>query len=174
MPSRVDAKEDLLLLHEQDRSLWDQEMIHLGLEHLELSAKGEELSEFHLQAGIAACHAVADSYESTDWTRILSLYDQLTSINHSPVIALNRAVAVSMVDGAAAALEVIDKIKSLPPMKSYFLLPATRAQFSVQIGDLHSACHDYKQALELVRTDPERRFLLRKLRECEESSNGRT
>jgi RNA polymerase sigma-70 factor (ECF subfamily) len=167
LPSRVDAKENLLLLREQDRSLWDQEMIHLGLEHLELSAEGEELSDYHLQAGIAACHVVADDYESTDWTRILSFYDQLTSINHSPVIALNRAVAVSMVDGPAAALEAIDKIKSLPPMKNYFLLPATRAELCVQIGDLQSARDAYQQALELVGTDPERRFLLRKLKECE-------
>lgn len=167
LPARVDANGDLLLLNEQDRTLWDQNMIHLGLHHLEKSAAGEELSEYHLQAGIAAVHAVAPNYETTDWPRILSYYDELVAMNHSPVMALNRAVALAMVEGPAAGIAALDKIKSLPPMKSYYLLPSTYGEFFLQIGDCEKAREYYQQALELVGTEPERRFLLRRVRECE-------
>ena len=165
LPARVDASGDLLLLNEQDRTLWDQNLIHLGLQRLEKAAAGEELSEFHLQAGIAAAHAVASNYEATDWPRILAHYDDLVALNHSPVVALNRAVALAMVGGPQAGIAALDKIKALPPLKSYYLLPATYAEFYSQMGDRQEALEYYQQALELVGTEPERRFLLRKVRE---------
>ncbi|NIR51340.1 sigma-70 family RNA polymerase sigma factor, partial [candidate division KSB1 bacterium] len=102
LPTRLDSDGNLLLLKEQDRSKWDRDMIQLGLHHLEKSASGEFLSEYHLQAGIAACHATASDYDSTDWHRILTYYDELIRLSHSPVVALNRAVALSMVDGPEA------------------------------------------------------------------------
>ncbi len=166
LPARVDANGDLLLLNEQDRTLWNKNVIHLGLQHLEKSAAGDELSEFHLQAGIAAAHAIALNYENTDWPRILSYYDDLVAMNHSPVAALNRAVALAMVEGPEAGIAALDKIKSLPPMKSYYLLPSTYGEFYLQMGDCGKALEYYQHALELVGTEPERRFLLKKMKEC--------
>ncbi len=174
LPARVDANGDLLLLNEQDRSLWDKKMIHRGFHHLEKSAAGEELSEYHVQAGIAACHAAAADYASTDWKRILDYYDELVAMNHSPVAALNRAVALAMIEGPEAGIQALDKIKTLPPMKSYYLLPSTYAEFYKQIGQCQKALQYYRQALELVGTEPERRFLLRKIKECENFNVLRT
>ena len=171
-PARVDSDGNPLLLREQDRSLWDKRMIHIGIRHLEQSAIGDELSEYHLQAGIAACHALAQDYLSTDWQRILSHYDQLVSMNHSPVIALNRAVALSMVEGPEPGLRALDKIKYLPPMKKYSLLPSTYAEFHMQMGNTEEARECYLQVFALVGTEPERRFLKRKIRECENPRNG--
>ena len=173
LPARVDANGDLLLLNEQDRSRWDQK-IQRGLYHLEHSAAGEELSEYHLQAGIAACHAVAPDYEATDWKRILDYYDELVAMNHSPVVALNRTVALVMIEGPAAGIQALDKIKTLPPMKSYYLLHSTYAEFYMQLGEHQKALQCYRPALELVGTEPERRFLLRKIKECENFNVLRT
>src|SRR3989440_10314733 len=110
LSARVDAEGNLLLLAEQDRSRWDKAMIQRGLAHLNRSAAGEEISEFHLQAGIACCHCTAASYEATDWQRILTLYDILVETNSSPVVALNRAVAISRVRGAEAGLRAVELI----------------------------------------------------------------
>jgi RNA polymerase sigma-70 factor (ECF subfamily) len=168
LPARVDSNGELLLLNEQNRKLWDQNLIHLGLRHLEKSASGDELSEYHLQAGIAAAHAIAPDYASTDWRQILSYYDLLVDIDHSPVVALNRAVALAMVDGPAAGIAALDRIRSLPPMKSYYLLPSTYGEFYLQMGERETAASHYNQALQLVGTEPERRFLLRRINECSE------
>ncbi|MCH8020898.1 RNA polymerase sigma factor [candidate division KSB1 bacterium] len=169
LPARVDCEGNLLVLKEQDRTLWDEGLVQSGFHHLDRAASGDELSEYHLQAGIASCHATAESYESTDWQRILAYYDELVNMNHSPVVALNRAVALSMVLGPEAGIEALEKLKSLPPMKSYYLLPATYAEFFIQMGKAKQAIKFYRKALELVGTEPEKRFLLRKLKECENS-----
>ena len=166
LPARVDGDGNLLLLAEQNRSLWDRELIHLGLYHLELSAAGEELSEYHLQSGIAMLHAVAPSYEATDWPRILTYYDDLMALNRSPVVALNRAVAMAMCRGAEAGIKELESIRPLPEMQSYYLFPATFADFYWQLGKPKKAAEHYQQALTLVGTKPERRFLLRKLERC--------
>jgi RNA polymerase sigma-70 factor (ECF subfamily) len=167
LPARVDTGGNLLLLSEQDRSLWDQALIQRGLYHLSQAGQGDELTEYHLQAGIAACHAMSPSYESTDWKCILSFYDTLVSMNHSPVVALNRAVALAMLEGPETGIEALEKIKSLPPMKSYYLFPATLAEFYAQMGNRQRAAECYRQALALAGTEPERRFLLKKREECE-------
>jgi RNA polymerase sigma-70 factor (ECF subfamily) len=119
--SRLDADGELLLLEEQDRNLWDQQHVTLGLKCLELSADGDELSDYHLKAGIASCHAVARSFPDTDWERILTYYDLLLMKDHSPIVALNRTVAIAMIHGPAVGLDEIDLIKDLPPLKSYYL-----------------------------------------------------
>src|SRR5437773_10813803 len=109
-PAREDDQGNLLRLEEQDRKLWDQTMIARGMSHLREAAAGGEISEYHLQAGIAACHATAADYQSTDWARILALYDRLMEFDDSPVVALNRAVAVANVHGPKAGLETVRAI----------------------------------------------------------------
>jgi RNA polymerase sigma-70 factor (ECF subfamily) len=167
LPARIDAEGNLLLLAEQDRSLWDRQFIQLGLQHLDKSARGEELTEYHLQAGIAMHHAMAPSDEATDWQRILSYYDDLIARSNSPVVALNRAVAMARCHGMDTGLKELQRISRLPQMQSYYLLPATFADFYLQKGEPKKAVEYYRQALNLAGTEPERRFLLSKLKECE-------
>jgi RNA polymerase sigma factor (sigma-70 family) len=166
LSARVDQEGDLLLLVEQNRSLWNKEMIQLGLHHLSKAAGGDALTKYHLEAGIAACHAVAPSYEATDWKRICLFYEDLLLQNPSPVIALNRAVALSMVHGPDVGIEELRAIENLPAMKSYYLFYAALAELSIRKGAKGPASEYYECALELVATEPERRFLLRKLQQA--------
>lgn len=167
LPARVDEAGDLLLLFDQDRRLWDRQAIAQGFYHLEKARSGEELSEYHLQAGIAACHASAETYESTDWSMILFYYNQLQALNASPIIALNRAVALSMVEGEAAAIDALQQIKDHPQLKSYYLLPATFGELYERMGQMQQAVVSYRAALGMTANEPERRFLLRKLQRIE-------
>src|SRR5204863_1305602 len=112
IPSRVDGDGHLLRLQEQDRTRWQQPFIARGMFHFAQSAAGEEISEYHLQAGIATCHCAAKNYESTDWPQILSLYDRLVRFDTSPVAALNRAVALANVRGPAAGLAAVQAISN--------------------------------------------------------------
>ena len=172
LPGRVNAEGNLLLLAEQDRAQWNRDMIQRGFFHLARAGRGEELTGYHLEAGIASCHALAPSYAATDWRMILSYYDQLTAMNHSPVVALNRAVALAMVSGPEAGVLALEKIRNLPPLKSYYLFPATLAEFYVQMKEKEKAANHYRQALELVGSEPERRFLMRRLAACENGEDG--
>src|SRR5580693_784625 len=112
LPARVDEEGNILRLKEQERSKWSRPMIERGILHLGHAAVGDELSEYHIQAAIAACHCMAENYQSTDWLKILSLYDQWTKINKSPVIALNRAVAIAKVNGPSAGIEAVEAIQN--------------------------------------------------------------
>jgi RNA polymerase sigma factor (sigma-70 family) len=167
LPARTNAAGDLLLLDEQERALWDRALIGRGLQELERSAHGDQLTEYHLQAGIAACHAVAPSYAATDWPRILADYDELAALSASPVVLLNRAVALAMVAGPRAGLDALCQIADLPGMASYHLFHATRAELLHRTGDDLSAQESYRRALDSVSTEPERRFLMRKIAEYE-------
>lgn len=160
--ARTDAMGELCLLADQDRTRWNRRMIEIGLYHLNASAEGEELSDFHLQASISACHAVAPTFEETNWKQILSDYDELLLRCHTPVISLNRAVALMMVSGPEVALRELEKIRHLPPMRSYYLFPATLAEIYSRMNDISKALENYDQALQLVGTEPERQLLLRK------------
>lgn len=166
LPARTDAQGDPLLLDEQDRARWDQHMIGLGLRELAQSARGDELTAYHAQAAIAACHAVAPTYEATNWQRILAHYDELAALAPSPVVALNRAVALAMLEGPRAGLAALERIGTQPGMHSYYLFHATVADLHRRLGDLPRAAAAYARALDLAHTDPERRFLRRKLAEC--------
>jgi RNA polymerase sigma-70 factor (ECF subfamily) len=166
LSSRADTAGNILLLAQQDRSLWDKTMIGRGLFHLNLSAAGEEISEFHLQAGIASCHCTARSYEGTDWTRILCLYDLLIKINRSPVIALNRAVAISHVHGPAAASAAIEAIPEKRLLENYYLFHAIAAQIHLELNDLEFATREFQRARELTGSNSERAFLEKRLKEC--------
>lgn len=167
LPARVDAEGNLLILAEQNRSQWDQEMIQRGLHHLERAMAGNELSLYHLEAGIAATHASAPTYDDTDWPAILGYYDELMAMTPSPIIALNRAVALAMVQGSEAGIAELETIKDSPQLKGYYLLPATFGEWYERSGQADKAKAYYRQALEMTANEAERRFLGRKLRHLE-------
>jgi len=162
-PTRQDAAGELLLLADQERAAWDRDLIGQGLIRLEHAAEGDRLSALHLEAGIASCHAVAPSFEATDWRAILGYYDQLAGLRDSPVVALNRAVALAMSDGPAAGLAALDAIAECPQLADYYLLPATRGELSRRLGDRAAARRHLSHALTLAPTDLARRFLKRRL-----------
>ena len=162
LPARTDADGNLILLSEQHRAAWDHRMIREGVYYLELSAQGDKLTPYHLQAGIAARHAAAKDYESTDWTGILEDYDVLCEIAPSPVILLNHAVALAMVQGAEKGLQVLLKLKDQPSLRKYHLLYATIGELYERCGEFRSAASSYRQALKLASNAVERRFLEKK------------
>ncbi len=163
LSARVGEGGDLFLLEEQDRALWDTRLIYRGLHHLDRCAEGDEMTEYHLQAGIAACHVAAENYERTNWPRIVELYDRLWELNPSPVVALNRAVALSRWRGPEAGIAAMEEIASHPAMSHYYLLPATMGELWSEMGEKRKAAECFRQALECSCSEPERRFLLRKL-----------
>jgi RNA polymerase sigma-70 factor (ECF subfamily) len=163
LETRVDGDGNLLLLAEQERSRWDQALLALGASQLERAAVGDELSEYHLQAAIAAIHATSPSVAETNWARLVGLYDQLLALAPSPVVALNRAIALSMVEGPEPALASLDELSAAPALKSYYLLPAVRADFLRRLGRSAEAAACYQEALTYPCTEPERRFLLRRI-----------
>jgi RNA polymerase sigma-70 factor (ECF subfamily) len=164
-PARVNAKGELVLLDDQDRTLWDRRLIALAFCHFSQSADGEELSEYHVQAAIAAIHARLDG-TATDWKSILALYNQLIQINPSPIVLLNRAVAVGKVCGAQAALKETDALQSDLRLKNYYLLHAVRAKFYMEIGEKVAATTSFRAALACPCSEPEKRLLMRRLEEC--------
>jgi RNA polymerase sigma factor (sigma-70 family) len=165
LPARADVEGNILRLKEQERSKWSQPMIASGITHLGLAAAGEELSEYHIQAGIAACHCLAETYQSTDWSRILSLYDQWMRMNNSPVVALNRAVALAKVHGPGAGIEAVEAIKKRGELESYYLLYAVLGEFEVQLRHFEAAAGYFRKALQLTELKSERNFLSKKVRE---------
>ena len=170
LPARVDAKGNILRLKEQDRSSWNQPMIAQGMRHLTESAAGDEITGYHLQAGIAACHCAATDYKSTNWPRILALYDRLVEIDDSPVVALNRAVAIAEVHGARAGIDAVEAIQNNRQLGSYYLLYAVLAEFESQLNDLLAAANHLRKALQLTGLKSEQSFLLSRLRDCESVS----
>jgi RNA polymerase sigma-70 factor (ECF subfamily) len=163
LPARVGASGDLTLLEEQDRTLWDRELIALGFRHFELSAEGTTLTEYHLQAPIAAVHSSAAITGQVDWPEILSLYDQLLALNPSPVVALNRAVALARVKGPAAGLQVLLALEGNRSLRDYYLLPSVQGELFAELGRSERAAAHFRRALALPCSEPERRFLERKL-----------
>jgi RNA polymerase sigma-70 factor (ECF subfamily) len=162
-PSRVDEHGDLLRLEEQDRSKWDQSRITAGLRELAAAAHGSELSEYHLQAGIAAIHCTAEDVASTDWPRILHHYDALYALKPSPIVALNRAVAVSYVTGPQAALDAIAAIPSRDRLESHYLLHAVLGELHWRLNHHRAAAGNFRRALHLAQVGPEQLYLTRML-----------
>ena len=167
---RVDVHGDLVLLNEQDRSLWDDEAIAAGDDVLSAALRMGRPGPFQIQAAIAACHAQAARAVETDWAEIAALYDQLLVIMPSPVVELNRAVAVSMVEGPEAGLELLSAIDGDGALAGYYLLAATRADLLRRLERPLDAAEAYLQALGLVTTDAERRFLQLRINEVTETS----
>lgn len=164
LPARTDEEGGILRLHEQDRQTWDQSMIQRGVQHLRLSAQGGVLTEYHLEAGIAACHSTTASHEATDWARILSLYDQLVRLTPSPVAALNRAIAVGRVHGAQAGLDALVVVQGLD---AYLSLHTAHGAFAAELGQSQAAIAHFRRALALATLPSERTFLERRIAECE-------
>ena len=166
-PARTDDEGHLLRLREQDRMLWDQSLIARGMFHLSRSAAGGEISEYHLQAGMAACHCMARDYESTDWPQILSFYDRLLEFDGSPVVALNRAVALAKVDGPQAGIDAVHAIKGRESLDSYHLFHAVLGEFEWQLNHLLAAADHFKKASELAQIKSEQEFLEKRMQDCE-------
>ena len=161
--ARVDAAGNLILLDDQDRSRWDQKLISLGFHHFELSMAGGPGSRYHAEAAIAATHARSAVTGATDWPMILELYDQLLALNPSPIVELNRAVAVAKVHGPNAGLQAIEPLEADPKLRHYYLLLATRGHLLLELGRYKEATEYFRSALECRCSEPERRFLRRKL-----------
>ncbi|RYD21410.1 MAG: sigma-70 family RNA polymerase sigma factor [Verrucomicrobiaceae bacterium] len=163
LPGRVDSRGNILRLTEQDRSTWHRPMIAQGLKHLASSASGDELSEYHLQAIIAASHATAADDASTDWNGILARYDQWLEINDSPVIALNRAVAIAKVHGPTAAIEAVAAIENRKSLENYYLAHAVLGELHARLGHFQAAVVHLQKALDLTDLKSEQSFLLKQL-----------
>jgi RNA polymerase sigma-70 factor (ECF subfamily) len=163
--TRTSASGELILLEDQDRSRWDQDLIAEGTRLVEQALSSRRVGPYTIQAAIAAVHAGAASADATDWAEIVGLYDVLARADPSPVIALNRAVAVAMRDGPAAGLALIDAILARGELRDYRLAHAARADMCRRLGRTADARASYTRALELTRQEPERRFLERRLAE---------
>ena len=165
--ARVSASGDAVLLFDQDRAKWDQLLIRRGLAAID---RAERLTAvrgpYGIQAAIAACHARAATNEQTDWVRIVELYSELAAIAPSPVVELNRAVAVGMAFGPAAGLELVDALKDERALEGYHLLPSVRGDLLKKLGRLDEARAEFEQAASITRNTRERNLLLERAREC--------
>lgn len=166
-PSRLDEQGAILRLHDQDRTKWDQGMIGQGLYHLGEAAHGVELSEYHLQAGIAALHCTAADYAATNWSLILRHYDELLRIKPSPIVGLNRAVAVAQVHGPQAGLDTIAALPERDRLESLYLLHAVVGELEWQLHHEKAAAESFRRALALAHVGPEQAYLTRLLERAE-------
>lgn len=168
-PARQSGDGSILRLDDQDRSKWDKALIGRGLLHLVRAADGEEVSEYHLQAGIAACHCTAPDHGSTDWERILRHYDALIRIKPSPIVALNRAVAVANVSGPDEGLKALDEIHPRERIESHYLFHAVHGELHWRMNNHRAAAQSFRRALQLAHVGPEQIYLTQ-LRQRAESA----
>jgi predicted RNA polymerase sigma factor len=165
--ARVSSSGEPILLFDQNRALWDQLLIRRGLAALDRAADvGGLRGPYSLQAAIAACHARAHIPEQTDWVRIVELYEALGQLAPSPVVELNRAVAVGMAAGPAAGLKLVDALNSEPSLANYHLLPSVRGDLLVKLNRLSEAKVEFERAASLTRNARERQLLLKRARTC--------
>ena len=167
LSARTDAEGHILRLKEQNRSRWDRTMIAKGMFHLAQSAAGTEISVYHLQAGIAACHCAAPDAKATNWGQILALYDRLVELDDSPIVALNRAVAVAHVQGPAAGMSAVTSLRDRRELQSYYLLYAILGEFEAQLHHPEAAAAYFRRALKQTEITSEQHLLQKRLRECE-------
>jgi len=169
--ARVDPSGEPILLLDQNRARWDQLLIHRGLAALERAESlGGAQGPYALQATIAACHARARTGAETDWARIASLYEALAQVSPSPVVELNRAVALGMAFGPAAGLELVDRLTSEPSLQRYHLLPSVRGDLLAKLGRFDEAQKELERAASLTRNGRERKLLLERAAECARGS----
>jgi RNA polymerase sigma factor (sigma-70 family) len=165
--ARLDADGNILLLKQQDRSKWNRALIETGVYHLEESAAGETISKYHIEAGIAYEHAQARDYNHTNWRNILNCYNLLYQLYPSPVIALNRAIVISELQGAAEGIKAINQIEGLATLKKYYLLPATLGELHWQLKQYEAAKQYFEEAVELTQSAIEKKLLLQKMKQAE-------
>jgi RNA polymerase sigma-70 factor (ECF subfamily) len=163
--ARATADGEIILLEQQDRGLWNHDQIRQGKELLARAIATRRFGAYAIQAAIAAVHADALTAAETNWEQIVALYDALVQLQPSPIVGLNRAVAITMRDGPAAGLKLIDEILAEPDLAEYHLAHAARADVCRRLGQTAAARASYERALELARQEPERRFLQKRLRE---------
>lgn len=163
--SRVTKNGDLISLENQDRSLWDQKLIGEGVQLIQYAVMSGRLGPYTLQAAIASVHAVADSVQNTQWELIIGYYDMLLSIHPSPVVELNRAIAVGVHKGPKAGLVIIERLLENEKLNAYHIIYAAQADFSKKLGLIDEAIKAYQRALELVGQEPEERYLKKQLAE---------
>ena len=167
LPAKVDSAGDLSALVHQDRSRWDAERIAAGLELLGRSARGNEVTPYHLEAAIAAEHASAPTLAETNWGTIVSLYDKLMALAPSPVVALNRAIAIAERDGAEAGLQAMRVIEDTARLATYPFYQAALGELELRRGDRAAAAVHFRAALAVARSEPERRFLEKRIAAAE-------
>jgi predicted RNA polymerase sigma factor len=165
--ARMDAVGNILLLKQQDRKKWDRPLIEKGVEHLEASTNGIAFSNYHLEAGIAYEHARAPDYVRTNWKAILQYYDLLQQHYPSPVIALNRAIVVGELNGAAAGISAIEAIANREALEKYYLLPATLGELHWQLRQYDAARNYFAAAMLLTQSAPEKKLLEQKINQPE-------
>lgn len=159
LPARTLADGTLAVLSEQNRELWDRKLISLGMRHFGESAAGNTITTYHLQAEIAAIHAAATSDNDTDWSKLVELYDDLYKVEPTPIVLLNRAIAISRAHGPQAGLTALEQIDAHHALRNYHLLPAVAAELWKQAGDRERAADSYRRALACPCSIPERTFL---------------
>jgi predicted RNA polymerase sigma factor len=164
--ARVAADGTPITLLDQDRALWDRVLINHALRALEHAERLGGDGPYVLQASIAACHARANVPEHTDWSRIAALYEQLALVTGSPIVELNRAVAVAMADGPAAGLAIVDDLRDDPALRNYHLLPSVRGDLLAKLGRLDDARAEFEAAAEMTGNEQERDLLLARAAEC--------
>jgi predicted RNA polymerase sigma factor len=169
--ARTGSSGEPVLLLDQDRARWDQLLIRRGLAALERAdmlarGSGHASGPYALQAAIAACHARARTAEDTDWARIVGLYGALGEIAPSPIVELNRAVALAMLFGPAAGLQIVDALSAEPALDAYHLLPSVRGDLLRKLGRLHEARAEFERAAGLTRNERERKLLLDRAAAC--------
>ena len=163
--ARTSPTGELILLENQERSLWNREQIAEGMALLETALKSHRFGSYTLQAAIAAVHAEAESVAATDWRQIVALYDRLLRIQPSPVVQLNRAVAIAMRDGPEAGLTQIDALLEQGELANYYLAHSARADLYRRLGKIAEARSSYEKALALTQQEPERQFLQERIRQ---------
>jgi len=163
--ARTSPTGELILLENQDRSLWNREQIAEGVALLQKSLNSRRFGSYTLQAALAAVHAQAESVAQTDWRQIVALYDQLLQIQPSPVVRLNRAVAIAMLDGPEAGLTEIDAVLKYGELANYYLAHSVRADMYRRLGRTSEARFSYEKALALTQQEPERQFLQERIRQ---------
>jgi RNA polymerase sigma-70 factor (ECF subfamily) len=168
-PARTSPTGELILLEDQDRSLWNREQIAEGVALLEKALKSRRFGSYTLQAAIAAVHAEAESVAATDWRQVVALYDQLVRIQPSPVVELNRAVAIAMRDGPEAGLAHIEAVLEHGSLANYYLAHSARADMCRRLGRTDEARSSYEKALALTQQEPERQFLQERIRQLKKN-----
>jgi RNA polymerase sigma-70 factor (ECF subfamily) len=173
LPARSDAAGNLMSLFDQDRALWDQSLVAEGFLLLDVSASGTEVSHYHLEAAIASAHAAAKTTADTDWQQIVSLYDSLRSMRPSPIVALNRAIAVAQLEGPERGLAEIRAIEDIDRLYKYPFYPAARGELELQLGNRIAAKKEFQSAVALARNPAERRFFELRREACKESTGDK-
>ena len=164
--ARISEEGQIITMENQDRSKWDKNLINTGIHHLNKSIEFNAVSNYLILAAISANHCSSPTFKETNWKQILSLYDQMLMIDNSPIIQLNRAVAISMVEGEGKAIELLEFLKGEKDLIKYHRLYSTLGDLYFQIGKSTEAVNEYNNALELTNIESEKTWILSKIKKC--------